>query len=161
MLYPRIVRISGRRYTVFPTNIIFELVLPPVGEVERRICHYKVRFQRFMQIIEECICLILSQISPNSMNRHVDFCHFPCVSIRFLTTNRYTVSFSAVRFNKICRLHKHTATTTTWIIDTTIFKRLQNSNDCFNYTFGGIEFAAFYTFISGELFNAILIGCSK
>ena len=55
MLYPRIVRISGRRYTVFPTNIVFELILSPVGEIERRICHNKVGFQRLVQVVEKCI----------------------------------------------------------------------------------------------------------
>ena len=130
MLDPRIVSISGRRQTISPTNIIFELILPPVGEVERRICHNKVGFQGLVQIVEKCISVILSEICINTTDSHIHLSHFPCIGIGFLPVNRDIAPVSAVSLNKFRPLYEHTARTAARIIYTAVLKRTQYLNKC-------------------------------
>ena len=124
MLNPRIVGIAGRRCSVFPTNIFLELFLSPVGKIERRICHNKICFQCFMQVIEECICLICTEVCINATNSHIHFSHFPSISIGLLTVNSDFSTLTAVCLNELRTLYEHTARTTARVIYTTIFKRL-------------------------------------
>lgn len=115
MLDPRIVGIARRWNAVFPTNIIFEFILSPIREVERRICHDKVRFQGLMQVVEESISVIRSEVSINTTDSHIHFSHFPSISIGLLSVNRNIVSVTAMCLNEFCTLYEHTARTTAWI----------------------------------------------
>ena len=133
MLYPRIVSISGRRQTISPTNIIFELFLPAVGEVERRICHDKIGFQRLVQVVEERVSVILSEVRINATNSHIHLSHFPCVSIRLLSVNRDIASVAAVSLNEFCTLYEHTARTAARIVYSAVLKRTQYLNKSTNH----------------------------
>ena len=134
MLDPRIVGIARRWNAVFPTNIIFEFILSPIREVERRICHDKVRFQGLMQVVEESISVIRSEVSINTTDSHIHFSHFPSISIGLLSVNRNIASVTAMCLNEFCTLYEHTARTTAWIVNTTVFKRIENGDYRLNDT---------------------------
>ena len=43
VLNPRVIGVPGGRDAVFPTLIVFELVLSPAGQIKRRVRHNEVR----------------------------------------------------------------------------------------------------------------------
>ena len=161
MLNPRVVGVTGGGRTKLPTHIVLQLFLSPVGEVERRICHNKICFERRVEVIKESVCLIRPEVGVDTTDRHIHLCHLPSIGVALLTINRDFTTIAAVRLYKLCTLNEHTAGATARVIDTAVGKRFQNSDNGFNNAGWGIEFAALYTFIRCKLSNTVFISSAE
>ena len=54
-----------------PTHIIQQLILPPTGEVEGRICHNEVCLELRVTVIEECVRAELAKVSFDAANSKI------------------------------------------------------------------------------------------
>ena len=81
-----------------------------------------------MQVVEERVSVILSEIRINTTDSHIHLSHFPSVGIGLLSVNRDIAPVSAVSLNEFRTLHKHTARTAARIVNTAVLKRTQYLN---------------------------------
>ena len=98
-----------------PTYIVQQLVLPPAGQVKRRICHDEICLELGMAVIKESIRIKFAKVSFDSSNRKVHLRHFPSSRVGVLTKHRNFVDVTAMILDELCRLHKHSAAAATGI----------------------------------------------
>ena len=160
VLHPCEVGVAFGWYAVLPTWVITELVAAPFGNVKRRICHYKVRFEKRVFVIVERITEAVTEVGFNAANGKVHLCQSPCVAVQFLPVNGYFVDITLVAFNKLTTLHKHTARTTSRVKDFTLV-RLDNFDYGTNHARGRVELTTFLAFFASKFSKEIFIYTSE
>ena len=163
---PREIGVALRRRTVIrPANIAVELGMPPIGNVERRIGQHVIGAQIGMLIVEKRVGGFASQIEVDAANHEVHRHQTPRRVVAFLPVNRDVlfarlVMFGLVAFNKLFRLHEHSARTAARVVNASRMWR-QNLHEYSNHRFGRVKLAAFLTFRAGELSQKILVNLTQ
>ena len=155
------VRIACGREAVLPARVFLQLFLAPVLEVEGRVRHDKVEAFVRVQVVEECVFVVLAEVRVDAADGHVHFRHFPGVGVGLLAVNTYVVAVAAMVLDKLDALHEHAAGTAAGVIDAFAFARLEDFDDGFHDACGGVEFAALDAFVTRELRNAVFVGAAK
>ena len=161
MLNPRKVSVPGGRYSVFPPLIVAEFIAAPIGEVEWRICHYEIGFQRRMQIVEERVLMVRSEVRVDAAYRHIHLCHLPSIGVGLLPIHGDISALAAVRLQEFCRLHEHTARSAARVVHAAVIERFENSDDGFDDTRRRVELAALRAFIRRELRDAVFVSAPQ
>lgn len=155
------VRVACRREAVLPARVFLQLFLAPVLEVEGRVRHDEVEAFVGVQVMEERVFVVFAEVCVDTADGHIHFSHFPGVGIGFLSVNAYIVAVATVVLNKLDALHEHAAGTAAGVIDAFAFARLENFDDGFHDTCGGVEFAALDAFVASELCDAVFVGAAE
>lgn len=132
-------------HTLFCDNSVlfirsFIYSFSPIFLIKRRICHYKIRFQIFVLVVQKSVSMFFSKICRNATNGKIHFCQFECSWGGFLPINRNFFFVSVVTFNKLDTLHKHTARTTSRVINNSLV-RFNYFGNKFNNGLWCVEFS--------------------
>ena len=120
VLQPSKVGVVGRRRSVLPAHIIQKLILSPAGKVEGRIRHNEIRLELRVTVIKECVRAELSKVSFDTANGKIHLRQLPCGGVGVLTIHRDVFDISAVIFDELRGLDKHTARPAAGVVDTAI-----------------------------------------
>ena len=155
------VRVACRREAVLPARVFLQLFLTPVFKVEGRVRHDEVEAFVRVQVMEERVFVVFTEVCIDAADGHVHFRHFPGVGVGLLSVNAYIVAVTAVILDKLDALHEHTAGTAAGVIDAFAFARLENFDDGFHNACGGVEFTALDAFVACELCDAVFVGAAE
>ena len=78
-----------------------------------------------LQVYDEGILRIPSQIFLDAADGHIDFRHFPSIRIRFLPEDGDIIIAPAVRFDEFHGLHKHSHGSTARISKVSVFDTIE------------------------------------
>ena len=161
VLNPCVVRVACGRNAIVPARVALKLVLPPVGKVERRVCHDEVEFLVGMQVAEKGVLVVVAEVRVDSADRHVHLRHFPCVGVGFLPEHADVVPVPRVFLDELHRLDEHAARTAARVVHALSFGGLEYAHDCLYHACGRVEFAALYAFVACELRDAVFVGAAE
>ena len=157
MKNPRIIGITLRRSgVVCPARVVFQIIIIPAFQVERRICHDIVKIQTFVQVVGESGIAFRTQIMADATQSEVHLCQTIGGSLLLLSIYIDTTDVTLFGFHQVGALNEHTARTTAWVVQCAI-KRLNNSSDKLNNIMRCIELTFLFRGINGKLFQEILI----
>lgn len=155
------VRVACGWEAVLPARVFLQLFLTPVFKVEGRVRHDEVEAFVRVQVVEECVFVVLAEVCVDAADGHVHFRHFPGVGVGLLSVHAYVVAVAAVVLDKLDALHEHATGTAAGVIDAFAFARLEDAHDGFHNACRGVEFAALDAFVACELRDAIFVGTAK
>ena len=145
---------------VLPAHIVQQLVLPPVGQIEGRVCQDEVGLQLGVGVVEEGIGAELAQVSLNPPDGQVHLGHLPGGGVGVLAKDGNPVDVAPVIFNEFGGLDEHAAAAAAGVIDPAI-KGLQDLHQGAHHAGGGIEFTGQLALLLGESGQAVFIGAAQ
>ena len=160
MLEPGKVGVARRGRAVLPAHIVQQLVLPPVGQVEGRVCHDEVRLQLGVAVVEEGVGAELAQVGLNAPDGQVHLGHLPGGGVGVLPIDGNLVDVAAVVLHELGRLDEHTAAAAAGVVDPAVVG-LQNLHQGFDHAGRGIEFPGQFALLLGELGQAVFVGAAQ
>ena len=160
MLNPCEVSVACGRNTIFPTDIFEQRGLPPIAQIEGRVCHDIIRFERRVLVVKERIRIALTKVGFETTDSDIHMRHLPCRGVRFLPIDRDIAYLFLVGTDKLGGLYEHTSRTATRVVDTSV-EGLQHLDYRAYDTRRCIELTGVLAFHGSELLQAVLIGATE
>lgn len=112
VLDPREVGIALRRGAVLPAHVVLKFLPSPVLQVEGRVREDEIEFLGLVQVLEERVGIMITQIRVDATDREVHSRHLPCGRIALLTVHGDVVDVALMAFDEVRGLHEHAAAAT-------------------------------------------------
>src|SRR5450830_1210089 len=122
VLDPCVVGVALRGHAVLPARIGLESVTTPWTHVEGWIGQDVVRLEVGVQVVEEAVRVLWSQVRFNATDGQVHAGEPPCRVVELLTVDGDT-PLVAVRIDELLALHEHATRAATRVIDAALVWR--------------------------------------
>ena len=160
MLHPSKVGVATGWHTILPSHITCERWLPPIREVERRVCHNVVGFERWVLVVEESVGIRFAQVGFKSTDSDVHVRHLPSGWVSLLAIDADATQIPLMAADEFGTLHKHATRPAARVVNTPLVG-LENLHDGAHNAAWRVEFAGVLALHRGKLLKAIFIGAAQ